>query len=160
MKKKNKKIAAGTLLCALTSTGLTGVQASADRESGITKAVKECTSDIVRTGLTITGGAYLVDRISDKIPSTAKKVIGKLGSIAVKPLKWLGEKVVNKISEMPTLFLLGGIAMIGYSIKKISEKYIENRVKEEVKKKTKNAKGSSKSITVVNINEDKNLRKK
>ena len=155
MKKKNKKIAAGTLLCALTSTGLTGVQASADRESRITKAAKECKSDIVRTGLAMTGGAYLVDRISDKIPSTAKKVIGKLGSIAVKPLKWLGEKVVNKISEMPTLLLIGGIAMIGYSIKKISEKYIENRVKEEVEEKTKNVNGNSKSITI-NIKEDKN----
>ena len=156
MKNKNKKIAAGTLLCALTSTGLTGVQASAaGEESRITKAAKECESDIVRTGLAMTGGAYLVDRISDKIPSTAKNLIGKLGSIAVKPLKWLGEKVVNKISEMPTLLLIGGIAMIGYSIKKISEKYIENRVKEEVEKKTKNANGNINSITI-NMNKDKN----
>lgn len=163
MKKKNKKIAAGTLLCALTSTGLTGVQASAaGEESRITKAAKECKSDIVKTGLAITGGALAIDRISDSIPSTAKKIIGKLGDMATYPLKLarhpikrIGGYVIDKISEMPPLLLIGGITMVGYSIMKILDKHFENRVKEEVEKKTKNANGNSKSITI-NINKDKN----
>ena len=93
----------------------------------------------------MTGGAYLVDRISDKIPSTAKKIIGKLGDMATYPLKLarypikrIGGYVIDKISEMPPLLLIGGVTMVGYSIMKISEKYIENRVKEEVEEKTNN----------------------
>ena len=137
MNNKNKRMTAGTLiLCTLTSTGgLTNLQTSACDTDKLKKAAKESKNDIIKTGLAVTGGALLIDKITDKIPNSAKEFISELGRFAIKPLKWIGRNVIDIISEIPPLLLIGGIAMLGYSIKKIAEKYFENRVKEEVNKK-------------------------
>ena len=143
MNNKNKRITAGILLCTLGSTGLTSLQTSACDTEKLRKAAKESKNDIIKTGLAVTGGALLIDKITDKIPNSAKEFISELGRFITMPIKWVGRNVINKISEMPTLLLIGGIAMLGYSIKKISEKYVDNLVDEKVKKKTSGADGNN-----------------
>ncbi len=160
MNNKNKRITAGILLCTLGSTGLTNLQTAACDTDKLKKAAKESKNDIIKTGLAITGGALLIDKITDKIPNPAKEFISELGRFAIKPLKWIGRNVIDKISEMPTLLLIGGIAMFGYSIKKISEKYFENRVKEEVDKKLEKERNNNIKVKLTiddNKNQNKNI---
>ena len=157
MNNKNKRITAGILLCTLGSTGLTNLQTSACDTDKLKKAAKESKNDIIKTGLAVTGGALLIDKITDKIPNSAKEFISELGRFAIKPLKWIGRNVIDIISEIPPLLLIGGIGMLGYSIKKIAEKYFENRVKEEVNKKL--GKEGNNNINIKLSLDDKNNNK-
>ena len=152
MNNKNKRMTAGTLiLCTLTSTGLlNNLQTTAIDSEKVKKAAKECEGDILKTGAAVVGGGIIVDKIiSDKIPNSAKEFFSELGRFATKPIKWVGRNVINIISEIPPLLLIGGIVMVGYSIKKIAEKYFDNSVKEEAKRAANNT--GSNDVTI-NIN--------
>ena len=137
---------AGTLiLCTLTSTGLlNNLQTTAIDSEKVKKAAKECEGDILKTGAAVVGGGIIIDKIiSDKIPNSAKEFFSELGRFATKPIKWVGRNVINIISEIPPLLLIGGIVMVGYSIKKIAEKYFDNSVKEAVKEKISGTDGKN-----------------
>ena len=156
MKKGNKKIAAGTMLCALASTGLRNVQVSAN-ESNFKKAAKECRTDIVKTGLAITGGALAVDKLSGIMPRTTG-LIGKLGKLAIKPVKWMGEQAIKGVFKLPEPVLVGGAAILIYAACTISKKALDIRVDEKVKENSKNKSGNdgSNSVTInINNKEDK-----
>ena len=151
MKKGNKKIAAGTMLCALASTGLTNVQVSAD-ESNLKKAAKECRTDIVKTGIAITGGALAIDKFNGIMPRTAG-LIGKLGKLAIKPVKWMGEQAIKGVFKLPEPVLVVGASILIYATYTISKKAVDIRVDEKFEEKFKNKDGNNGSNSVtVNIN--------
>lgn len=167
MKRTNKKLAAGALLCSLTaSAGAMSAQALANDSSGYTKAAKECSGDILKTGLAMVGGGLIIDKLASLLPRKAVNIIGKTGSLLAKPIKWLGSKALDAASNVPAVWLIGGIAIAAYAAYTISEKYFENcvkeetnknRVKEETKKNEGNSNDNALKVKLV-TNEEKNTK--
>lgn len=138
MKKTNKKLAAGTLICALTSTGVMSAQAI-EVTKKLKNALEEAAKKVTKYGL-MAAGAY------NLLPTAVQNFVKRAGSL-----------LLSAIEKVPIPLLIGAFAMAVLIIhecnKGSTEECIEN-AKKEAEAKAKENNGIS-----LRIIDDKNDKK-